>query len=407
MHKPLWYTRSFIPLMVTTLLTFGLAGCGSSSAAANTTGTPDADLLPSHPVALEIADAGGYVPEFGQAMVDAFANANPNQISKVTYDPRITAPQLPAKLASEEASGNVTTDLVFTGYDGLSSSIQQHLVEQLLPRYADLYQSSISSYVPSAAQYQSFANGYGVVIATTPSGPIFEYDPTKISSPPTTIQELKAWIIANPKQFLYAQPPNSGPGRTLLMGLPYLLGDSNPEDPTNGWANTWQFLKDIQPYTLTNPAKTGETISDLANGTVSMIASTFGWDLNPKILKQEPGTMKTFELQGTKFVPDGAFVEVPKGLDADTEIVVHNLIKYLLSPAAQAQTYDNGYFYPGPAIQGVPLTDAPQTAQMQVSQYLSPDYANWIANTTVVTPLTPSNLVTAFTMWNTKIGGGS
>jgi putative spermidine/putrescine transport system substrate-binding protein len=397
MRKPTRLVHGFAAILVLTLL----AGCGTST---NTTGTGSSDM-PSHPVQLEIADAGGYVPQFGKAMIDAFAKANPKQVSKVVYDARIPAPQLAAKLASEEASGHVTTSLVFTGYDGLASSIQQNLVEQLLPKYADLYQSSIDNYVPGAAQYQSFANGYGLVVATTPSGPIFEYDPAKVPNPPTTIQELKAWIIAHPKQFLYAVPANSGPGRTFLMGLPYLLGDSNPQDPTSGWTNTWQFLKDIKPYTLTNPAKTGETISDLANGTVSIIASTFGWDLNPKILKQLPGNMKTFMLKGSSFIPDGAFVEVPKGLDKDTAIVVHNLIKYLLSPAAQSHTYDNGYFYPGPAIQGVALSQATQATQDQVNQYLSADYASWISSTPVVKPLTPANLVTAFSMWNSAIGG--
>lgn len=404
MHKTPWLARHLVPIITVALLATSLAACGSSSSV-NTVGTPDADLLPSSPVTLEIADAGGFVPPFGKAMIDAFVAANPNQVSSVTYDPRITAPQLPGKLAAQEASGHVSISLVFTGYDGLSSSIQQNLVEQLLPRYNDLYQSSVNNYVSSAQQYQTFANGYGLVVATTPSGPIFEYNPAKVPTPPTTIQELKAWIIAHPKQFLYAIPANSGPGRTMLMGLPYLLNDSNPQDPTNGWANTWQFLKDIKSSMLTVPPKTGETISDLANGTVSMIASTFGWDMNTKIVKSLPGNMKTFELQGTKFVPDGAFVEVPKGLDTNTDIVVHNLIRYLLSTPAQAHTYDNAYFYPGPAVSGVPLSAASQTTQDAINKYLSPDYANWISTTTVETPLTPANLVTAFNMWNSMIGG--
>lgn len=387
-------------LIVLSVMLFA-AACGSSA----TTTPAAATTKPTHPVALDIVDAGGFVSQFGQSMIQDFANANPDQVSKVTFEPRITAPTLPGKLAAQEAAGHVTISLVWTGYDGLSSSIQQNLVEQLLPKYNNLYQKSISNYVSSAAQYQTFANGYGVVIATTPSGPIFEYDPAKITTPPTTIQDLKTWILAHPKQFLYAQPPNSGPGRTMLMGLPYLLNDSNPEDPTNGWTNTWQFLKDIKGATLTNPAKTGETVSDLANGTVSMIASTFGWDLNPKILKQLPGNFKTFELTGTKFVPDAAFVEVPKGLDSDTDIVVHNLIQYLLSTPAQAHAYDNGYFYPGPAVKGVDLSAASSTTQSQINQFLSPDYASWITNTTVVKPLAPADLVAAFNLWTSKIGG--
>jgi putative spermidine/putrescine transport system substrate-binding protein len=136
-----------------------------------------------------------------------------------------------------------------------------------------------------------------------------------------------------------------------------------------------------------------------------MIACTFGWDMNEKILKQIPGNFKTFMLQGTKFVPDGAFVEVPKGLDSDTDIVVHNLIKYLLTSSAQAHAFDNGYFYPGPAEKGVSISDATQTTQTAINQFLSPDYANWISGTQVAKPLTPDNLVTAFNMWNSTIGG--
>jgi putative spermidine/putrescine transport system substrate-binding protein len=391
---------SSIRIIAVLVLTLLLGACGSSNS--NQASGP---VLPSHPVALEVADAGGYITQFGQAMIDAFAKANPNQVSKVTYLPRISpTSDLPKKLAAEESSGNVTTSIAWTGYDGLSMMIQQNLVEQLLPNYSDMYQSSIDNYVPSATLYQYFAQGYGVVVATTPSGPVFEYDPAKVPTPPKTIQELRDWIIAHPKQFLYAIPASSGPGRTFMMGLPYLLGDSNPQNPTSGWDKTWQFLKDIKSYSAPTASKTGDTLSALKNGTVSIIASTFGWDMNGKITNALDGSMKTFTLQGTKYVPDGAFVAMPKGLDKDTQIVVRNLIKYLLSPAAQVYTYAKGYFYPGPAIKEVPLTDAPQDIQGPVNQYLSPDYANWIASIPVVRPLVPDDLVTAFNKWNSDIG---
>ena len=44
-----------------------------------------------------------------------------------------------------------------------------------------------------------------------------------------------AWCKAHPNRFIYARPANSGPGRTFLMGLPYLLGDKDPKDPVAGW----------------------------------------------------------------------------------------------------------------------------------------------------------------------------
>ena len=61
-----------------------------------------------------------------------------------------------------------------------------------------------------------------------PSGPLLQYNPDVVSDVPTTPEEVLAWAEANPGDFGYARPANSGPGRTWLMGLPYLLGDEDP-----------------------------------------------------------------------------------------------------------------------------------------------------------------------------------
>ena len=61
--------------------------------------------------------------------------------------------------------------------------------------------------------------------------------PTRSSRSPTTPQELLAWCKANPNKLIYARPANSGPGRTFVMGLPYLLGDKDPKDPAS-WDKT-------------------------------------------------------------------------------------------------------------------------------------------------------------------------
>ena len=37
--------------------------------------------------------------------------------------------------------------------------------------------------------------------------------------------------------------------------------------------------------------------------------------------------------------------------------VLVDLLNYLLTKEAQATTYDQGYFYPGPAVKDVPLVD--------------------------------------------------
>ena len=65
---------------------------------------------------------------------------------------------------------------------------------------------------------------------------------------------------------MYARPSNSGPGRTFLMGLPYLLGDKDPRDPVNGWDKTWAYLKELGKYVEYYPSGTKDTMSGWPTG---------------------------------------------------------------------------------------------------------------------------------------------
>ena len=89
----------------------------------------------------------------------------------------------------------------------------------------------MANYQPAAAKMQELAGDYGIEVTFMPAGPLLEYNPDKVKQVPTTPQELLAWCKANPNRLIYARPANSGPGRTFVMGLPYLLGDKDPKNP--------------------------------------------------------------------------------------------------------------------------------------------------------------------------------
>lgn len=379
------------------LVALFVAACGSAGGGTGAAG--------SHPIVLQVVDAGGYSSQI-KPMLDAYQKAHPDKVSKVVYPARIQAPQLPSKLKAEEGSGNIQDTLVITGYDGVASTVQDGLVEQLTPAHSDKFPNLDDNYLPGAKAYKDLAQGYALVVGYTPSGPIFEYDPAKVPNPPTTIDELQSWIKAHPHQFLYARPSNSGPGRTLLMGLPYLLGDKDPKDPTNGWDKTWAFLKDVGSGIDSYPTRTGDTMSALGTGSVSIIASTMGWDINPRYLHQVPAGDKTFVLKNTTFVADAAFAEIPKGLDAPRRDVMLDVIAWMLQPQQQAFNYDDGYFYPGPAVKNVPISMATAHSQQVVQQYGRPEYDTLLKQATVVAPLDTAPLVAAFSKWDKDIGSG-
>ena len=110
---------------------------------------------------------------------------------------------------------------------------------------------------------QELAQGHGVAVTYYPAGPLLEYNPKTVPNPPTTTDELLAWAKAHPGKFQYARPANSGPGRTFLMGLPYLLGDKDPKDPENGWDKTWAYLQELGKYVDYYPGGTTETMKNL------------------------------------------------------------------------------------------------------------------------------------------------
>jgi putative spermidine/putrescine transport system substrate-binding protein len=135
-----------------------------------------------------------------------------------------------------------------------------------------------------------------------------------------------------------------------------------------------------------------------------MIASTTGWDINPRVLGIVPKEAKVVALKGFHWVSDAHYMCVPKGVSNDKLAVLLDLMTWLLQPAQQAYTYDQGYFYPGPAVKGVTLDMAPAESQAAINEFGRPEYADLIANNPINLPLLPDKLVVAFRIWDEQVG---
>jgi putative spermidine/putrescine transport system substrate-binding protein len=358
--------------------------------------------LPSSPVALSIVDAAGNLALTQQAF-DNYRRERPNLVSRISFS-QAPAPELPGKLKAQEAANHLDIDMVIIGTDALSAGIEQGLYEQLLPDNAASLPDLEKIYLPAAWNMQSLARGQGVVITYYPSGPLIEFNPAKVKTAPTTTEELLGWARSNPERFIYARPANSGPGRTFLMGLPYLLGDTNPMDPKNGWDKTWSYLTELGKYVEYYPAGTGAVMKELGDGSRDMTVTTTGWDINPRALGVVPKEYQVGALKGFHWVGDAHYLCIPKGVSAPKQAVLLDLITFLLSKSSQAITYDKGYFYPGPAVAGVPLSMAPESSQTVIADYGRPIYAKLMAEVPVELPLPAQALVYAFQRWDDQVG---
>ncbi len=357
---------------------------------------------PAKPVTLNILDVAGNL-QLTQGMIDQFVAEHPDIISEVTYS-SAPAPDLIGKVKSQQNAGRVDIGLVLTGVDGMSAGIEQGLWEEVLPKHADRL-PGMKDYLEPAAEMQKLAQGYGVTVTYYPSGPLIEYLPSRVPNPPRTAQELLDYAKAHPGKVEYARPSNSGPGRTFLMGLPYILGDSDPRDPVHGWEKTWDYLAELNSYIDRYPSGTTQTMTDLANGTVDIVVTTTGWDINPRALGTVPVEAEIGTLEGFHWVTDAHYAVIPKGATADQQASALQLIQFMLTKEQQAKAYDEGYFYPGPAVKGVDISMAPESSQEVIRRYGRPEYDQLIADHPKETPLDAKTMVAAFDRWDREIGG--
>lgn len=356
---------------------------------------------PSKPVTLTVADVAGNLA-LTQAALQLYAESKPDWVSRIAFT-KAPAPELPSKLKAQQAAGRVDIDLVLTGTDALSAGIAQGIWTDLAPYKADLPDLS-AILIPQAFKMQAMAQDRGVVVTYYPSGPLIEFMPDRVPTPPKTAEELLEWSRQHKNKFIYARPSNSGPGRTFLMGLPYILKDSDPRDPEKGWDKTWAYLEELGKNVEYYASGTTQTMRELGDGTRDIVISTTGWDINPRVLGTVPAEARVGTLAGFHWVTDAHYMVVPKGVPEDRLAVLLDLMNFMLTPKAQAYAYDQGYFYPGPAVKDVPLSLAPAESQQAIKEFGRPEYDRWIADNPQEVPLDADRMVAAFRIWDERIG---
>lgn len=380
----------------------GLGACGpSQQQASESTSKNGVPQMPERPVDLTVIDVAGNL-QLTKGMMEDYVSEHSDVISRVNYT-EATSPELPGKIKAQQQADQVNIALALTGSDGLSSGIGQDLWFKLTPNYEKKFPDLMQNYIEPRAQ--ELAQGFGILLVYGNFGPTFTYNPEKISTPPKTADEMLQYAKSNPGQFMYARPANSGPGRSLLMGLPYILGDSDPKNPES-WDNTWSYLQEIGQFIDYYPSGTTPTMEQLGNGSRSVVASTMGWDMNPRFLGVVPKGFGAFALEGLHPVADAQYGVIPKGLDAGRLAVTLDLLSWMLRPEQQAKAYDEAYFYPGPTVKDVTLDMAPQESQKAVRSVFRPEFKRIIEDRPVEMPLDATSLVKAFEIWDERVGSG-
>ena len=329
--------------------------------------------MPKSPVAINLVDVGGALA-LVQKPIENFRAAKPDLVSRITFT-KAPAPELPGKLKAQQDAGRVDIDFVLGGLDIVSAGNEQKLWTELLPKYADILPKPEAIYLKGALDMQALGKGGAMCMVYYPSGPLIEYAPEKVKTPPGSAEELLAWAKANPNKFLYARPANSGPGRTFLMGLPYILGDTAPEGSGERMGQDLGLSEGARPIHRILPDR------HRRHDEGARRRHARHHRLDHRLGHQPARARHRAEIGGGR-AAQGLPLGLGRAIHGDPQgrrrtrscRCSSSSSNGCFTPDQQAFTYDEGYFYPGPAVKDVPLSMAPAASQAAIKEFGRPQY---------------------------------
>jgi len=319
------------------------------------------------PITISIIDNGGDLASTG-VIIENYKKANPNKVKEIKIQ-RGPAPETPAKIKAQQDAGRADINLILTGQDAGSVLAANKQLIELFPKYDKMFPKDELNEAAKVLQ----DSGGGVLMPTVVNagGPVFIYNPKKVQKPPKTADELLAWAKANPNRFLYARPANSGPGRSITCGLPYILNDKAPMDPEKGWDKAWAYMKELGKSMEYYPTGTLFTLREFAQEQRWMIAGIMEWDMKPRAEGVIPPDAKITILDNTTFVIDGHYWGIPKGVPQNEVDVILDLMKFMRRVDQQVLTYKA---FIGPSIKAATPDRAPADIRDYMKEFWRPEY---------------------------------
>ncbi|WP_339321640.1 extracellular solute-binding protein [Paenibacillus sp. FSL W8-0194] len=232
-----------------------------------------------------------------------------------------------------EANGG--SDMAADKKDGVFESLS----EQQIPNLSLMNPANMKDLNYKAVPYRS-------------SSVLLAYNSEKVPSPPTTLDDLYAWIHEHPGRFAYNDPATGGSGESFVLTTLY---KSLPEDAIHNqdpnimkeWDKGFEQLKSLGKDMYQKgvyPKKNQGTLDLLANGEVDMIPAWSDMALEQINKKLLPETTKLAQIEPA-FTGGPGLLTVPS-MSKHKE-AAYDFINFVLSPEAQAEVVNEIYGFPG------------------------------------------------------------
>jgi putative thiamine transport system substrate-binding protein len=177
----------------------------------------------------------------------------------------------------------------------------------------------------------------------------FYYDSEEIDETPSNLDELLAWVEANPGRFTYPQPPNFLGSTFLKLLLAYTIDDRDrlgaplPEgEAEEALAPLFAYLDELHPHLWrsgrTFPANQAALRQLFGDGEIVIGFANNPAEASGAIARDEfPASTRSFVLDDG-MIANSHFVAIPSNANApEAALVVAN---FLMSPVAQLRKQD-------------------------------------------------------------------
>ncbi|WP_203568092.1 extracellular solute-binding protein [Aestuariimicrobium ganziense] len=303
-----------------------------------------------------------------KALVPAFVKANPGYTVKVQLDLHGERDaQTQAKLTAAQAQNqDAGIDLVDAGFVQTlaEAGIMEPISVSNVPNLEGIPEDVVKA-----------GNGGGVPYRG--SSVLLAYDPEVVKEVPTTLDEVLAWIKANPGKFTYCPPKSGGSGGAWVTTVldqnmdpadAEKLRTTYDQEAMKGWDKGFGVLRELGPSIYQKgvyPNGNKQVLDLLSSGQIAMCTVWSDQFISGQKSGLVPERIKATQISNPSFTGGAAYLGVPKG-SAKKEHAI-KLVDFVLS--AEAQTLIANQIAGFPVI---PLEKLPAETQ-QIFREAHPD----------------------------------
>ncbi|MEO7587408.1 MAG: extracellular solute-binding protein [Arachnia sp.] len=335
------HSRRIMAAAMSATVALALAGCGVQS-----TGGGESTGEPGKTVTVFISADTNVQDLWQKGLIPAFQKANPGYTVKVDFDlhgthDQQTVAKLTAATVQDKDPG---MDLIDGGFVAQlsASGLLADATKTQLANLKDVPQSILDTATPNAIPYRA-------------SSVLLAYNGKEVTEPPKTLDELLAWIKANPGKFAYNSAGTGGSGDAFITTVldktipeaerAKMVTDYVPE-LEKLWDPGLATLKELNPYVYQKgvyPNGNNGTLELLSSGQIWMAPVWSDMFVSGVASGQIPADTKTTQITDPSFTGGASFLGIPKA--SKNVEAAQTLVNWVLTPEAQEiiSTQVSGY----------------------------------------------------------------